>query len=247
MKKLMTIAIILTSLTAYSEYNDFYTKVDIVTQDEQGTLSEYQVYHYGFDRPNSSFSLQKWIELFAYNRESDSVAIFFYNLVVYSPKMISSGYSFGDYYALSDTVRIQINQIITVNLIESYQGSTLEGIFSTLSPDDAEWMTSAVIDTAFFTVPLNMCGREDCIDILYPTFYLLIHEHSERTEEVIATLRSMAALHAKRENQLKNWYEYKSKSSPEYIEFINAYYPMVEAFLRMLDTEKVVILYDSGW
>lgn len=229
-----------------AEYDEYFIKVYMLTQENDNKLHEHVVYFHSYERPDTTADLQGWRELFEHYSEPDTIGIFYYNLFVYSPVFTGTGQPMGRQYILSDSVIINPERLVEVRFLEIHHGSTLDGLYSKLTLDDMDWVSSPIVDTAFFTAALNV-GNETYFDVIYPTFEILIHQRSERVDEILSYLATLKQAYKMRCDQIEMWYGYMNEDCEEFEALVNAYYPMVEQVINLLETEQVVVVYDSGW
>lgn len=246
MKFTLTTILIASSLFLRAEYDEYFYHIRVVTEVQENWNYEHEFYFNVYDQLDTTMSIEEWKRIL--NSRTDSThQLYFERLSIYRALLANSELNFGTYYFLSDSIYLDLSGLQSVEVLEVHHASLLSGLYKALPWDSDDWSTTPAIDTAFFTVPYNMCERENCIDILFPTFHLFIHEKTDRTDQVIATLRSLQSLYMIREKEITEYYDYRYENNPKFVQLANAYYPMVEALLSMLEYEKVVIVYDSGW
>lgn len=247
MKKFFALLLTLVSpILLHAEYDEYFTKLYILTKDNSGVLHEHVVYCHSFERPDSNFTLEQWKNFIGDYNEPDSIGIFYENLLIYQPIFKDGTYHFGSQYILLDSVHLKMDRVVEIQFLEIHEGFLLDGLYSDLILDDLDWITTPVVDTSFFTVTLNM-GNESYFDLIYPTFEILIHERSARVDEILSYLDTLKHAFKMRSDQIELRYGYLNEDCEEYRALVNAYYPMVEQVIALFESEKVVVVYDSGW
>lgn len=229
-----------------AEYDEYFTKLYILTKDNSGVLHEHVVYCHSFERPDSTFNLEQWKDFIGDYNEPDSIGIFYENLLTYQPIFKDGTYHFGSQYILLDSVNLKMDRVVEIQFLEIHEGFVLDGMYSDLNLDDMGWISTPVIDTSFFSAPLNV-GNETHFSVIYPTFEIFIHERTERVDEILSYLNNLHKVYKMRCQIIEDWYGYMNEDCDEFHSLVDAYYPMVEQVINLLETEHVVVVYDSGW